>query len=279
MTQRGQTWLAVNSASGSNDRDAVNAVVTALEEGGRKPDRVIDISREDAPSRDGLDGVGLVAVFAGDGTVNALVTGLEGWNGDVLVLPGGTANLLARALHGEADAAEIARRAGAMRPVRRSCVRTGGGTALIEVLAGPGAMWSDVREDMREGELAAMADSAVAAVKQSTSGPMVRIADPAMGREEGYAGVRLEPGEGGFAVSGYGAQGVGDLVKQGIALLRRDFREGPHDELGSHARIRCESVDGSPIELMIDGERSTGASHETFSLAPLAVNLLSSSDG
>ena len=46
----------------------------------------------------------LVANAASDGTVNALATGLEGWDGALLVLPGGTANLLTRAIQGERGA-------------------------------------------------------------------------------------------------------------------------------------------------------------------------------
>ena len=117
------------------------------------------------------------------------------------------------------------------------------------------------------------------AVRQSTGGAMVRVIDPVLGREEGYAGVRMEPLGDAMSADGYGAQGIADYVRQGIALLRRDFREGPHDELGHHRAVTCESIDGSPIELMIDGERATGQSRETFSLAPLPVNLLASGDG
>ena len=59
-----------------------------------------------------------------------------------------------------------------------------------------------------------------------------------------------------------GAETIADYARQGVALLRRDFREGPHDELGWHRAIVCRSSD--PIELMIDGERATGSCEERF---------------
>lgn len=152
-------WLVVNSASGSNDAGAVAAVTDALAAAGRAPARIVDIQSESLPSDAALAaaGVGVLAIFAGDGTINALVTGLVGWGGKVLVLPGGTANLLSRSLHGDRDAVQIAALLGAARAVRRNAVRCSQGFALIELLAGPGAVWSDVREGLREGDIAEVA--------------------------------------------------------------------------------------------------------------------------
>lgn len=274
-------WLVVNTASGSNSAEATAAVAEALGRAGARPARTVDVQAGGCPDQAELEaeGVDILAVFAGDGTVNAVLSGLDEWRGAVLVLPGGTMNLLSKALHGDRPAEEIAAQLGAMRIERRGCVTASCGTATIELLAGPGATWSDVREELREGAIGELTDRTVEAVKQSTAGPMVRLVDPALGREDGYPGVRFEPLGETMSADGYGAQGFVDYVRQGIALLRRNFREGPHDELGLHTRVTCESIDGSPIELMIDGERATGLPRETFSLAPLPVNLLASRNG
>ncbi|HVR90082.1 MAG TPA: diacylglycerol kinase family protein [Novosphingobium sp.] len=283
MAATGTLWLIANHASGSNDDAALDRLIAALAEIGSKPARAIDCQTGDLPGRAALErhDVAALALFTGDGTANAAITAIEGWTGLVLLLPGGTANLLARSLHGDRSAEQIVADygAGALRPVARSCIRSSQGTALIEVLAGPGAIWSEVREGMREGAIGETANRAVEAVKQSATGPMVIIADPALGRDAGYAGVRLAPEPDGMTVDGYGADNAGDYIKQGIALLKRDFREGPHDELGAHSEVLCRSADGSPIALMIDGERRTGSGEERFSLAPLGVNLLGSPGG
>ena len=270
------TWLCVNAASGSNDDAAIRTVVQALGAAGAAPGRVIDVAQAGPPSRPELAGAAVdrLAIFAGDGTTNAVVTRLEGWEGQMLVLPGGTANLLARTLHGERDAAAIARDLPHLRPLRRPCIRTSQGTALIEVLAGPGATWSDVREGLREGDLPGVAASSLEAIRQSTAGPMVAIAAPPLGRPDGYSGVRLEAADEGMLVEGYGADTVADYLRQGLALLRRDFRQGPHEDLGAARELLCRSQGGAAIELMIDGERRTGTGEERFSLAELAVDLL-----
>ena len=283
MTRAPTLWLVANSASGSNDDAALTSLIELLRDAGHPPARVIDCSSEDLPSRAELAeaGVATLAVFTGDGTVGALLPPLEGWSGQVLVLPGGTTNLLAKMLHEpcETEAIVAAFAGGQARPVRRPCVASPGHTALCEVLAGPGAKWSDVREGLRERDLAAVTSTALDAVKDSAGGSMVLIAEPDLGHDEGYAGVRIVPCDEGLAVSGYRSDGFADYFKQGLALLQRDFRGGPHDELGTHLQLLCRSADGSPIELMIDGERVSGSSTERFSLATLALDLLATGNG
>ena len=280
ITQQTPLWLVANRASGSNDDDALGAVVSSLTEIGYAPGKVIDCAADALPTRADLEaaGVGVLAVFTGDGTLGAVVPPLEGWAGHVLVLPGGTSNLLAHQLYDQCETGPIiaALGAGTLRSVQRPCVRSSQQTALCEVLAGPGAKWSDVREGLREGDLGTIAATAIDAVKHSASGAMVMVTEPALGHSDGYAGVRIVPDANGLITDGYRTDGFTDLVKQGVALLQRDFREGPHDELGVHPVLLCRSADGTPIELMIDGERVTGAAQERFSLAMLAVNLFAS---
>lgn len=276
MTQTRIHWLVVNSASGSNSAEAVQALEEAFARAGTAVSTVVDIQTDPAPDKAALEaaGVDLLSIFAGDGTVGSLVAAVEGWAGAVLVLPGGTANLLARALHGEREAVEIAAALGSLTPIRRHSIRCSQGVGLIEVLAGPGAAWSDVREGLREGDIAEVAATGVEAVRQSIAGPMVRLHEPSLGRETGYAGIRLVPEDSMMAVSGYGAETFGDYLLQGVALLKRDYREGPHEQLGRHAEVVCCTMEGEEIALMIDGERHSGGREECFSLAELAVNLL-----
>ena len=282
---RSPTWLLVNQASGSNDPVRVATLTDALEAAGHPAARVVAIPDDELPTIAELDaaGVDLLAIFTGDGTVNAAVTALSGWGGRVLVLPGGTQNLLAKACHGDLDELAIVEHlaAGHVIETRRNLIRTAHGDALCEVLAGPGAHWSDVREAMRERDLGAMAASVSTAIGQTASGPQVAVVDPLRGKPEGYPAVRIHLGEtdGGaenqscLAIDGYGAEGLGDYAMQGLALLKRDFREGPHDELGFAQTVVCRSSEA--IELMIDGERVTGGVEERFELQQCKVVFLS----
>lgn len=274
--ERTKSWLVINSASGSYDADRIDALRRALAEAGFAPERIIDVQGETLPDAMTLSaaGAGLLVVFAGDGTINGVLGGVAGWDGGVLVLPGGTANLLAHALHGERSAEEIVATLPALHRVRRNAVRSDHGTAHIELLAGPGARWSDVREAMREGDLGEIVSGGIEAAQKSMSGPGVTIVEPATGDPRGYAGVRMTPCGGGIKVDGYGAGSFSDLLRQGMALIRRDYREGPHEHLGMLDKLVCRSLDGTPIELMVDGERRTGTVEERFSLVELPVDLL-----
>lgn len=275
-----KTWLVVNAASGSNDDGAVSALAKSLERVGFAPARFVRLPDDELPTPGELDdcGVGLLITFTGDGTANAQVARLHGWGGQVLVLPGGTQNLLAKRLHGDRSAEEIVAGLAGGRLVSRrlDMIRSAHGEALCEIVAGPGATWSDVRETMRDGDVAGVAQTLAEAIRQSAGGPTVAVSDPPLGKDEGYPAVRLSPVDAAMAVDGYGADKFGDYARQGVAILRRDFRTGPHDELGEHRAVTCRS--DAPIELMLDGERATGASEERFEIAPCPVEFLGSAD-
>ena len=271
------TWLVVNPASGSNDELAVAGIGEALAEAGYPAQRVIDVPETPLPGRSELEqaGVAVLVIFTGDGTANRAAAGLYGWDGAVLVLPGGTQNLLARSLHGEASAEEIVARLGRgeLRRVRRSLLRCSAGDALVEIVAGPGAAWSDVRESLREFDLAEIAASMREAIEKSAGGPTVSVVVPPLGKAEGYPALRIYPStDCRLAVDGYGADGILDYARHGLALLQRDFREGPHEELGAYPEVVCRS--DAAIELMLDGERATGQSEERFSIAECDLTFL-----
>ncbi|MEO7569069.1 MAG: diacylglycerol kinase family protein [Croceibacterium sp.] len=265
--------MICNASSGSNDEEAVGALCKRL-----APDRVIPIPGEDVPSAAELDAadVQALAIFTGDGTANSVLLAAEGFGGVILVLPGGTTNLLARALHGEEATAEAiidAFHAGAMGEVERDFIETSNGCAHSEVLAGPGAAWSDVRETLREGDIAGVARTTTEAIQQVTSGPQVHLAQPPRGRAEGYPAVLLTLDGRTMQVDGYGGEGIADFLAQGVALLKREFREGPHDALGRHRSITLRADE--PIALMVDGERRTGGMEERIALRPARLRFLS----
>lgn len=269
-------WMVANAASGSAEQLPPDELGAALSAAGFAVVRTCLLPGDALPEPCALAAAKarLVVVHAGDGTVNAVVARLGGWQGQVLVLPGGTQNLFARRLHGDADARSIVAALGEARlkPVHVPRIESAHGFALSEVIAGPGATWSDLRETMRDGDLAAMAASFAEAVRLSAGGPTVHMAEPAAGRGEGYPALRLHLQERAIAADGYAADGVADYARQGAAILRRDFRSGPHEELGGFTSVVLRSE--GPIELALDGERVTGGREERFSLSRCDVEFL-----
>jgi diacylglycerol kinase family enzyme len=278
MTGAQRIWLVLNEASGSNDEEAHEHLSRRCGGAGFRVERTVRFPDEALPAPAALDaaGVALVAVFAGDGTVNALVTALAGWSGAVLVLPGGTMNLLFHRLHGERELDEVIAlaAAGRAKATRPGVIASRAGTALAELLAGPGTGWYDVREAMREGDVPALAAGAASALGETLAAPGIRCRDPALGRTEGYPLVMLTPTDDGIAVAGFYAETPGEFLQGGWAVVRHRFREGPHDELGTVRQIALASTAGEPFGLLLDGEKAESGEEAVFRLVPCAVDLL-----
>lgn len=276
MAAQRPIWLVSNASSGSNDAAALAALEGCCGRNGLRLAHRTVFPAQDLPSPAVLDaaGIDLVAVFAGDGTVNALIASLAGWSGAVLVLPGGTMNLLYHRLHGERELEQVVGAAarGEGRRQRPGVIRSPHGDAFAGVLAGPGTSWGQVREAMREHAVSELAGSAVKAVQETLAGEMIRCAEPAFGLREGYPLVTLTPTDKGIEVDAYDAQTAKDYLDHAWALLKRDFREGPHERLGTADRVRLASTSGTAFG--IDGEQAECGADEAFRLARAEVDLL-----
>ncbi len=273
-----RAWLIVNAASGSNTPAALEELLGSCGEHGLMVERTVGFPDEPLPDPATLDAaaVPLVVIYTGDGTLNAALTRLKGWGGAVLVLPGGTMNLLSKRLHGDFPAAEIIKVVANGGARRRRVLKIAGacGDAYAGLLAGPGTHWGVVREAMREFDFAAIASGTAEALAKSTGEALVRAVDPPLGSRDGYPLIDMTPGEHGIQVNGYHAGTAGELAQQGWALVRRRFREGPHDRMGIVERITLENVDGSPVQVLLDGEACDGAPQLTFRVAESEVDLL-----
>lgn len=280
MTRPASTpcWIVVNPSSGSNNRRSAETLASAMEARGWSVVRVITFPDDPLPDPSALDaaGIGLVAVYTGDGTINALVNHLACWGGTVLVLPGGTMNLLPLRLHRTTDLdaiLDIVAGGGAL-PRRPGCVRCPAGVALAGLLVGPGTAWNRVRESMRNLAIAEMAQETIAALRETTTAPGVVLSDCRTARESGYPLVELTPGEHGIQIDGYYAEAPLDYAGQAWATLRHRFREGPHDRLGLAESITLASVDGGPLTCLLDGEPAECPSGSRFAVEPCQVDLL-----
>lgn len=276
-------WLVTNARSGSNRSDSLETLRSQFGNAGIEVARTLSVSDDPLPTPAELDAAQIerVAIFTGDGTINAAITGLYGWKGAIIVLPGGTKNLLSLRLHGETPTELIIERIStdACRPVRPVVVRCDAGDALAGLLVGPGTAWASVREALRDRAIAEMAQGASEAVAESTGGAMVHMREPARGRTEGYPLIEMTPSHRGIRVEGFYADSASELLQQGLALLKMQFRDGPHTRLGLYDELRIESGDGQPIKALIDGEQAELPPSSHFAVAPCEVDLLATDHG
>ncbi len=276
MTTAPHIWLFYNSASGSHDDVRIGAICERLKIHGKV--RRTDCNADGMPTIDQLDraGANLLVIHGGDGTLSGALQKLDGWGGKVLPLPGGTSNLLCHRLfvNCETDAILDQLEASTLVPRRLACVQWRGGISIAEILVGPGALWANVREDIRDRDVGSAVAEAVDVISRSANGPLAVMARPAIGDREGYGAIRLVAQTGGLSVDGYNIHSITDFLAQGAAIALRDYRQGPHEELGEHDQVVCQSTGNEPLGFMVDGEIVEGQAEERFSLATLALDLL-----
>jgi hypothetical protein len=271
-------WLVNNASSGSNDDDALAALEQCCGTHGFRVAQRTTFPAQELPTPAILDAAEIdrVAVFAGDGTINSLLAALSGWSGAVLVLPGGTMNLLFHRLHGDRSMEEVvaAVASGQSAVCRPSIIRCDYGDAYAGLLAGPGTSWNQVREAMRKTAIAEIAGNTVSAIQETIGGEMIACVEPLLGRQEGYPLLEMEPTDEGIKISAYHSESPGDYLEQGLALLKRNFREGPHEVLGHPRKLRVASTEGNPFGMLIDGEPAGSAASVEFTLVTCEVDLI-----
>lgn len=217
-----------------------------------------------------LQRIDLLLVWTGDGTINAAATQAAGWDGAILALPGGTLNLLSKALHGDRSAPQILTDAlqGKMRRSAIPTIRSDTGTAFITVVAGPATRWAEVRETMRQDGIIEASRAAPEALDEMMNAPGVRVGADG----KAYPAVILTPTPTGIRADGILTEGTGDVLRHGLAWLGGDFRDGPSERIATGVTLALESDE--TICLEFDGELHEMASPARFSIGTSAVDFV-----
>jgi diacylglycerol kinase family enzyme len=264
--------LICNTQSGSHD-DAVRQQIVELCRANGAP-LVATFALPDGDIPDAAElrrqDIDLLLVWTGDGTINAAARRAAGWGGAILALPGGTLNLLSKALHGDRPVLEILADA-LEKPTRRSpipTIRCEAGEAFITVVAGPATRWAEVRETMRQDGLIEASRAAPDALDEMLNAPGVRVGPDG----KAYPAVILTPTPTGIAAAGILTEGTGDVLRHGLAWLGGDFRDGPSEDIAAGETITLTS--DRPISLEFDGELGEIASPARFALATSAVDFI-----
>lgn len=260
-----QPWLIANRTSGSHDPALCDAIEQAVEEYSGEAVRIVSLPDDPLPSvaEAEASGTELVVIFTGDGTVSMAVAALEGWQGDLLVLPGGTMNLLSRKLHGEQEPLAILK--AALKPDAQRVIppiaEGHGLRSLVGIVAGPTAAWGEVREDMRRLDVGGLIESVPQALQETLQGDPVFVD----GVEGEFQAVFIDPREEGLSINGIHAGTAAELLQHGWAWLKGDFREGPHTPLICAEEVILKRAGN--FALLVDGEQAEAASPCRFKWA------------
>lgn len=264
--------LICNSQSGRYDPATREAIESTCDTAGVPLVDVFELPGDDIPDAAALRarGIDLLLVWTGDGTINAAATQAAGWNGALLPLPGGTLNLLSKALHGDRPVVDILADAlsgkGGPRPI--PTIRSADSEAYITIVAGPATRWAEVRETMRQEGLLEASRAAPEALEEMMNAPGIRVA----GQDRAYPAVILTPTGAGIHAGGILTEGTIDVLRHGLAWLGGDFRDGPSETIATSETIILESA--RPISLEYDGELDEIPSPARFELGASAVEFI-----
>lgn len=266
-------WFITNPDSGSATREKCEALEAVFEERGLMlagrtgfPDAPIPPERELAAAK-----VDTVVLFAGDGTINAALCALADWDGAFLVLPGGTMNLLAKTLHGNAEPAAIVHAAHeAGRGVALPYVEAGPHRAFVGLILGPAAHWARAREAVRKGRVARLL-GAMRSAWRRTFGKGIRVAG-VPGMRGRYQAVFVSPAAGrGLEVAAIDARDWGSIAELGWNWLTGDWiaARAVTDRRAERLRLLCRHpvlalFDGEPVTIDPDAEVTGGMTGPAF---------------
>ena len=265
-------WLITNQSSGSTSADRQSALIEQFRAQGLVAAGVTNFPVDPLPDGAELDaaGVEMAVLFAGDGTINAAIHQLEGWDGAILILPGGTMNLLARQLHGDADALAIAAKADADAPrVALPYVEAGEGRAFVGLILGPAANWAHAREAARAGRRRAML-RAIAHAWRRTFGRGIRVTGAA-GLPRQAQAVFVQPDRDRLRVAAIDARDFRSILALGWEWVTGDWvKAAAVAEVYTHALRIAERrpvlalFDGEPVKLAPDVTIRVGLTAPVF---------------
>lgn len=282
-----KTIALFNPRSGSVPADAREKLNAVLAEAGHGNAELVEADAEDQERQ--LREIAemspdLFIVWGGDGTLRAALSTVGQVTSNLLLLPGGTMNLLPRTVHGEKPWDEILR--DVIRAPRRRILEAGevnGHQFYCAMLAGAPARFAEARESLRRGDIGKAAGEARAAIDTLNNLHL----DASYSDGYAFAGSRLP------TTSIIGAM-VGALTKSGtgmeVAALANpttggalnvvwssfftDWRNAPGVEVAEATSLEIASADDEEIPVIADGEPVEGGSRVRVSFVAEAATCL-----
>lgn len=265
-------WLIANFASGSASAEKCAAIEAIFEEKGMAVVGRTIFPEDPLPAVEALIAAGAdtLVLFAGDGTINAAACKYDKWRGRALILPGGTMNILAKRLHGNADPHDIVHAAHA-RPILRNmpCVESGPHRAFVGLIVGPAAMWASAREAVRYRRFKRLRRAILLAWSRTWSRG-VSLFDGTR-RRGNYRAVMIAPEDGWLKVSAFAASSFADLARLGWEWLLGNWHNAPSvdDTRSAHVTVSGSRAlhalfDGEEVKLASPARISWGMSNLSF---------------
>lgn len=268
----------LNTSSGSCDLQAEEDMAAILGAAGLSPVRLwcgagseVDQAVVEAKAHE-LD---LLIVLGGDGTIRAAAESCDEAGPLLMPLPGGTMNMLPKALYGDRNWREALKATLAeptVQPVHGADAN-GHRFFIAAILGGPTQM-AEAREAMRERDLAGAVEKGVAALRNALDNDLHFKFGNHTGVAESVAVLcpltsrRLSDDEEVLEAAAFKVEGAGDALRLAWNATFRDWRADPTVERAKVRRADITSAD--PIPALLDGESFELGRDVHIELAPEA---------
>ncbi len=258
----GRVAAVINTASGAakpGSADELAAILAAAGLSGAEivqaaPPQIAEVRARTSAASD------VLVVLGGDGTIRSAAAACAPCVNFLGPLPGGTVNMLPKALYGDRPWPEILADVVA-RPQGRE---VSGGLAgeeafFVAALVGAPTLWADVREAIRLGKIAEAARRAATAARRSFSEPLHYAFGAVTGAAEAVAVVcpliskALPEDEPALEAAAIDPETATQALRLGFHALFDDWRADPSVVRTKSRRI--ELVGRGPLPVMLDGEK------------------------
>lgn len=260
-----KTFALVNPAAGSVPADGLEQMSAALERAGVRDADVITL--EGAGCQDQMTALAdmdpdLLVVWGGDGTLRSALSLLGPRTPNLLLLPGGTMNMLTKAIHGDQPWDEILE--AVLRSPQRRTIPAGeanGHLFYCAMIAGAPVKLAEAREAVRRGELvkaAAAASTALEAMESLHLEARFRDGYQSSGKLPHTNMIAALVGplsrNGGMEIAALSDLTAGGTLGLMWSSMVSDWRAAGNVEIVEAERMTIEAEEDEDIPILVDGE-------------------------
>ena len=279
---QGPLTAVLNTASGSWTKRAPAEVTAILKKAGLEHGRVVCVAPKelDAALDEAVAEAGVVVVLGGDGTIRAAADKCGHASTSLIPLPGGTMNMLPKALYGARDWKTALVETLANPAIHEvSGGRASGHAFFVAALLGAPTLWADAREALRAGHFVEASKRASTAMRRGMSEPLEYQFGPDLsGRAEAVAVMCpliskvMREDENRLEAAAIDTRTAGDVLRLGFNTLLDDWRSDPAVVRAGVKRVVVSGRKRVPV--ILDGERVRLGKRVEMDFVPLAFRAL-----
>ena len=279
---KGRIVVVLNTASGGWDAQAEGRAKEIFAAAGHAHAQVASVApgEIDAALTRAVGAADVLVVLGGDGTIRAAAARCAGFSGFLVPLPGGTMNMLPKALYGARAWPEALADTLADPEIHHvSGGKAGEHAFFVAALLGGPTLWADAREAVRAGHLIEAVKRAATALRRSYSEPLdYEFGDTMRGAAEAVAVVCpliskvMNEDERTLEAAAIDPETAGETLRLGFHALFDGWREDPTVKRAKVRRLRVAGHGRVPV--ILDGEKMRMGRVVDIAFTPLAFRAL-----